>query len=54
MDEAADITTRTQRFSQAARTFTPPPPTCHVKLVPFKDGIVEPLQQGSFDGFLAR
>lgn len=47
MDEAADVTTRTQRFSQAARTFTPPPPTCHVKLVPFKDGIVEPRQEGA-------
>jgi hypothetical protein len=47
MDEAADITARTQRFNQAARTFTPPSPTRHAKLLPFKDGIVELRQKGA-------
>ena len=47
MDEAADITTRTQRFNDAARVFTPPLPTRHAKLAPFKDGIVELRQKGA-------
>ena len=47
MDEAADITTRTQRFNEAARTFTLPSPTRHAKLLPFKDGIVELRQKGA-------
>jgi hypothetical protein len=47
MDEAVDITTRTQRFNLAARTFTPPVPTRHAKLLPFKDGIVELRQKGA-------
>jgi hypothetical protein len=47
MDEAVDITARTQRFNQAARTFTLPSPTRHTKLLPFKDGIVELRQKGA-------
>ena len=47
MDEAVDITTRTQRFNEAARTFTLPSPTRHAKLLPFKDGIVELRQKGA-------
>ena len=47
MDEAADITARTQRFNEAARTFTLPSPTRHAKLAPFKDGIVELRQKGA-------
>ena len=47
MDEAADIATRTQRFNEAARTFTPPSPSRHAKLAPFKDGIVELRQKGA-------
>jgi hypothetical protein len=47
MDEAADITRRTQRFNEAARTFTLPQPARHAKLLPFKDGIVELRQKGA-------
>ena len=47
MDEAADIAARTQRFNEAARTFTLPSPTRHAKLAPFKDGIVELRQKGA-------
>jgi hypothetical protein len=47
MDEATDITTRTQRFNDAARTFTLPSPTRHAKLAPFKDGILELRQKGA-------
>ena len=41
MGEAAEMSTGTQRFNDAPRTFTLPSPTRHAKLVPFKDGIVE-------------
>jgi hypothetical protein len=47
MGEAADITMRTQRFNDAARTFTLPLSSRHAKLVPFKDGIVELRQKGA-------
>ena len=47
MDKAADIAARTQRFNEAARTFTLPSPTRHAKLAPFKDGIVELRQKGA-------
>lgn len=47
MSEAADIATRTQRFNEAARTFTPSPSTRHAKLMPLKDGIVELRQKGA-------
>ena len=47
MDETTDLTTRTQRFNDAARTFTLPSPTRHAKLAPFKHGIVELRQKGA-------
>src|SRR4051812_35550564 len=47
MSQPADIAARTQRFNDAARTFTPPPPTRHAKLMPMKDGIVELRQKGA-------
>jgi hypothetical protein len=47
MSETADIATRTQRFNEAARAFTPPPPTRHAKLMPMKDGIIELRQKGA-------
>src|ERR1700674_1421030 len=47
MSEAADIAARTQRFNEAARTFTPPSPTRHAKLMSLKDGIVELRQKGA-------
>jgi hypothetical protein len=47
MSEAADTAARTQRFNEAARTFTPPLPTRHAKLMPLKDGIVELRQKGA-------
>src|SRR6267143_1636462 len=47
MSEAADIAARTQRFNEAARTFTPPPSTRHAKLMPLKEGIVELRQKGA-------
>jgi hypothetical protein len=46
MSEPADIATRTQRFNEAVRTFTPASPSRHAKLMPFKDGIVELRQKG--------
>jgi hypothetical protein len=46
MDEAADIAARTQRFNEAARTYTPPSSIRHAKLAPFKDGIVQLRQKG--------
>ncbi len=47
MGEAADIAARTQRFNEAARTFTAPSPTRHAKLMPLKEGIVELRQKGA-------
>jgi hypothetical protein len=47
MSEPADIATRTQRFNEAARAFTPPPPARHAKLMPMKDGIIELRQKGA-------
>jgi hypothetical protein len=47
MDKAADIAARTQRFNEAARTFTLPSANRHAKLLPFKDGIVELRQKGT-------
>jgi hypothetical protein len=47
MDRAADISACTQRFNEAVRTFTLPPPARHAKLTPFKDGIVELRQKGA-------
>ena len=47
MDEGADIAARTQRFNQAACAYTPPSPSRHAKLAPFKDGIVQLRQKGA-------
>lgn len=47
MSEPADIAARTQRFNEAARTFTPPAPTRQAKLMPMKDGIIELRQKGA-------
>jgi hypothetical protein len=46
MDEAADMAARTQRFNEAAQKYTPPSPSRHAKLAPFKDGIVQLRQKG--------
>ena len=46
MSEPMDITARTARFNEAARTYTPPSPSRHAKLAPFKEGIVELRQKG--------
>ena len=47
MSDPNDIATRTQRFNEAVRTFTPPSPNRHAKLMPFKDGMVELRQKGA-------
>ena len=47
MDNASDIAARTQRFNEAAHTFTLPSPSRHAKLAPFVDGIVELRQKGA-------
>ena len=47
MSDPSDIAARTQRFNDAVRTFTPPSPMRHAKLMPFKDGIVELRQKGA-------
>lgn len=47
MSETADLAARTQRFNDAARTFTPPSPMRHAKLIPMKDGIIELRQKGA-------
>ena len=47
MSDSADIAARTQRFNEAARTFTPPAPARHAKLMPLKEGIVELRQKGA-------
>lgn len=47
MSSPADNATRTQRFNDAVRTFTPPSPTRHAKLMPLKEGIVELRQKGA-------
>ena len=46
MDEGADIAARAERFNEAARKYTPPSPSRHAKLAPFKDGIVQLRQKG--------
>jgi hypothetical protein len=46
MSEPTDIAGRTSRFSEAARAYTPPSPSRHAKLMPFKEGIVELRQKG--------
>jgi hypothetical protein len=47
MSDPTDIATRTQRFNEAARAFTPPAPARHAKLMPMKDGIIELRQKGA-------
>ena len=47
MSNPADNATRTQRFNDAVRAFTPPSPTRHAKLMPLKEGIVELRQKGA-------
>ena len=47
MSNPADNATRTQRFNDAVRSFTPPSPTRHAKLMPLKEGIVELRQKGA-------
>lgn len=47
MSDPSDIAARTQRFNDAVRTFTPPSPMRHAKLMPFRDGIVELRQKGA-------
>jgi hypothetical protein len=46
MSDPSDIAARTQRFNEAVRGYTPPSPSRHAKLMPFKDGIVELRQKG--------
>jgi hypothetical protein len=46
MSDPAEMAARTQRFNQAVRAFTPPSPSRHAKLMPYKDGIVELRQKG--------
>jgi hypothetical protein len=46
MSEPTDITARTQRFNEAVRGYTPPSPSRHAKLMPFKDGILTLRQKG--------
>jgi len=47
MSNPSDNATRTQRFNDAVRAFTPPSPTRHAKLMPLKEGIVELRQKGA-------
>lgn len=47
MSNATDTAARTLRFNDAVRSFTPPSPTRHAKLMPLKEGIVELRQKGA-------
>jgi hypothetical protein len=47
MSDPTDIAVRTQRFRDAVRAFTPPPPTRYAKLMPLKDGIIELREKGA-------
>jgi DNA-binding transcriptional MerR regulator len=47
MSDPTDIAARTQRFRDAVRAFTPPPPTRYAKLMPLKDGIIELREKGA-------
>ena len=47
MSDLADIAARTQRFRDAVRAFTPPPPMRHAKLMPLKEGVVELREKGA-------
>jgi len=47
VNEPVDITAQTLRFNQAARAFTTHSTKGYVKLLPFKEGIVELRQKGA-------
>ena len=47
MSQSVDIAARTQRFRDAVRAFTPPPPMRYAKLMPLKDGITELREKGA-------
>jgi hypothetical protein len=47
MSDLTDIAARTQRFRDAVRAFTPPPPKRYAKLMPLKEGIVELREKGA-------
>lgn len=47
MSDPTDIAVRTQRFRDAVRAFTPPPPKRYAKLMPMKEGIIELRQKGA-------
>ena len=47
MSDPTDIAVRTQRFRDAVRAFTPPPPKRYGKLMPLKEGIVELREKGA-------
>jgi hypothetical protein len=47
MSDPTDIAVRTQRFRDAVRAFTPPPPKRYAKLMPLKEGIVELREKGA-------
>jgi hypothetical protein len=47
MSDLTDIAARTQRFRDAVRAFTPPPPIRYAKLMPLKDGIIELREKGA-------
>jgi hypothetical protein len=47
MSDPTDIAVRTQRFRDAVRAFTPPPPTRYAKLMPLKESIVELREKGA-------
>src|SRR5216110_2272586 len=47
MSQSADIAARTQRFRDAVRAFTPPPPMRYAKLMPLREGIVELREKGA-------
>ena len=47
MSDLTDIAARSQRFRDAVRAFTPPPPKRYEKLMPMKGGIVELREKGA-------
>jgi hypothetical protein len=47
MSDPTDIAARTQRFRDAVRAFTPPPPKRYAKLMSLKEGIVELREKGA-------
>jgi hypothetical protein len=47
MSEHVDSAARTERFRDAVRAFTPPPPKRYAKLMPLREGIVELREKGA-------